>query len=319
MPIIRIRNFLTLMSLFTANMFGRFLGSEGTAIMMSGRNLVLMGIGLFVISFTFGLLRLPLRKKYGCSPKVLFLVNLSFGFLISFYFSFVRFYIGCTLLSFFGSVLVIWCVSSEELISYPGPSGASRSPTWTDFDIGVIQEPWPTDEREVNQPEAEPVPPANPVGQEIVQNRSMESSMRNRILLLEQQHSIFLLDKGRDEYWNEIRVQLDQAHSQGEYNRILEFESRDLQIREWKQKCYAIFQELISANPELAEKTGYNPLEALIDFLNERRDELDNNLLSVAVAERDRLELQLLEEVREDMRTLGPSSTYFRRILGIYD
>ena len=44
-----------------------------------------------------------------------------------------------------------------------------------------------------------------------VKNTSLESSMRNRIVRLEQDNSPYLLDKAKGDYWAQIRHELDHA------------------------------------------------------------------------------------------------------------
>lgn len=100
-----------------------------------------------------------------------------------------------------------------------------------------------------------------------VQNVSLESSIRNRIVRLENQNSIFLLDKEKGSYWSEVKMALDQASSQREYNQVISFENRDLQIRELKHECYSLFQGVLSEHPGLAENAAYNPKEAFFDVL----------------------------------------------------
>ncbi|GJY20775.1 hypothetical protein Tco_0393341, partial [Tanacetum coccineum] len=65
----------------------------------------------------------------------------------------------------------------------------------------------------------------------VVVNQSFESSMQNRILRLKQDDSSYLLGKANGMYWSDIRLQLEHASSQKEYNRLLEFENKDLHIR----------------------------------------------------------------------------------------
>lgn len=47
----------------------------------------------------------------------------------------------------------------------------------------------------------------------IVHNRSLESSMQNRVIRLETGGSIFLLGKEKGEYWRDVKGALDQAPS----------------------------------------------------------------------------------------------------------
>ena len=74
-------------------------------------------------------------------------------------------------------------------------------------------------------------------------------SLRNRITALDQAKSPFLYKEEGQVAFHTIKNALDQADSHEEYNRILAFENRDLQIRERKQDCYilrgGLFQELL--------------------------------------------------------------------------
>ncbi|KAK8948822.1 hypothetical protein KSP39_PZI005808 [Platanthera zijinensis] len=179
--------------------------------------------------------------------------------------------------------------SGGQIIPSSGPSNPPSSSSWTEdsFKIGVLLEP-------LDDTEMEGRPSHPPTG--ITFHVSLESSIRTRVGRLENEGSIFLLDKEKGHYWLDIKTALKKAPSQSEYNRLLEFESRDLQIRELKHECYSLFQQMLYEHSGLAETCScYNPKEALLFFFNEKRDELDNNILS-SVAERDGLERQLLEE-----------------------
>nr|YP_009382467.1 hypothetical protein AEK19_MT2037 [Utricularia reniformis]ART32196.1 hypothetical protein AEK19_MT2037 [Utricularia reniformis] len=48
---------------------------------------------------------------------------------------------------------------------------------------------------------------------------------------------------------------LDQAPTQHEYKRLLEFENPEL-----KHECYSLFQQVLSQHPALAENAAYNPI-----------------------------------------------------------
>lgn len=71
---------------------------------------------------------------------------------------------------------------------------------------------------------------------------------------------------------------LDQASSQSEYNRLLEFEKRDLRIRELKQECFSLFQHLLSEHLGLAQNAAYTytPQEVFYRHLW-RQAEIDEN------------------------------------------
>ncbi|KAG8362768.1 hypothetical protein BUALT_BualtUnG0041700 [Buddleja alternifolia] len=170
-------------------------------------------------------------------------------------------------------------------------SSSSSEGTEDSFGIGVLLEPWP-----------------------VTPNLGLESSMINRIGAMENANSPFLLDKERGVYWAEIKEALKNCSSQREYNRLVEFENRDLQIRERKHESYVIFTEMLAQYPALAENAAYTPQECFIDFLNEMRKELDEEGGDVLM--RDRREMAFLHSLAQDLRRSGPNSAYLTRILG---
>lgn len=74
-----------------AGYLGSYLGSEGTTIMTSGRNIVLFGILIFAFLFLFRRYCLQLKKKYGF--LLVFILYLSIPFFISFFSFFLRIYL----------------------------------------------------------------------------------------------------------------------------------------------------------------------------------------------------------------------------------
>lgn len=140
----------------------------------------------------------------------------------------------------------------------------------------------------------------------VVQNASLESSMRNRIVRLEQENCPFLLDKAKGAYWSDIKRELDHAPSQREYARLLDFENRDLLLREQKHDALRLFQGILEQNPPLADQAPYNPQEVFKDFLDEHGDRLDR-LHQLDVYQRDTLELEFLALVRQGLRRDGPA------------
>ena len=196
-------------------------------------------------------------------------------------------------------------------------SGTSSSSSWTEdsFEMRVLLEPFSEEGTSVN-PTRVAADEAGPSHQRsFVPNASLESSLRNRIVRLENEESIFLLDKEKREYWNDIKTALDQAPSQREYNQLLEFENRDLQIRERKHSCYSLFQLVLSENPVLGENAPYNPREAFLDFFDEKRDELDAHP-EWSTKERDTREIKFLTQVEQDLKKRGADSIYMKQILG---
>jgi hypothetical protein len=109
----------------------------------------------------------------------------------------------------------------------------------------------------------------------IFRNASLESSMRNRIVRLEQENSPYLLDKAKGAYWSDIKRELGHAPSQREYDRLVTFENRDLLLREQKHEALRLFQGILEQNPPLADQAPYNPQEVFKDFLDEYGDQLD--------------------------------------------
>lgn len=191
-------------------------------------------------------------------------------------------------------------------------SGPSRSTPEDSFEIRVLMEPFSETENEGTSARYS-IPrvagdEAGPSHQgSVVQNASLEASLRNRVLRLEQDNSPYLLDKAKGEYWAHIKQELDHASSQREYSGLLEFENRDLQIRERKQECLRLFNLVLSQHPPLAEEAPYNPKEAFMDFLDQRRDLLDQQQHELPVWKRDALELNRLDIVRQGLKKGGPA------------
>lgn len=269
----------------SAIIFGRFLGSEGTLLMPTGPQVMFLIILFLSLICLFPLLCMHLNKKY----KFLLFFFIIF---LSFWFAFFFYHIKIQIISWISgclSTLMIFYASGGEIVPYFSPSPASSEDS---FELRVLAEPWP-----------------------VIPNLGFESSMQGRILVLENANSIFLLDKAKGVYWAEIKEALLQAPSQKDYNRLLDFENRDLQIREKKTECYALFQEILSRNPSLAENAAYIPKETFLDFFAEKRDELDTNA-EWSPAEKDGREIQLVHLVKEDLRRRGPQSVYMRQLLG---
>jgi hypothetical protein len=140
-------------------------------------------------------------------------------------------------------------------------------------------------------------------GSSIVRNSSLESSLHRRILGLDD--SPYLLGKKPIDYWTGIRVELEHAASQKEYSRLLEFESRDLQIRELKQQCLGLYNTILKDNPTLADQAPYKPGEVLDDFFDHHSTRLDRENIPVEI--KDRLEMQFLEGLHQRLREEDPN------------
>lgn len=220
-----------------------------------------------------------------------------------------------TIVGFAGKAIFGFLAGEADLSKamLPGESSSgtrlalpSSSSSWTEdsLELRVLEEPFPDN----NEPGNEGLHPVKP-------NRSLETSLHQRLKAFGNEESPFLMGKKNAEYFSEVQQSLRAASDQTEYNRILDFENRDLQIRELKHSCFSIFQQVLSQQPTLAEKAAYNPQEAFIDFFNEKRGELDTHL-EWSSTERDRKELQFLDRVRQDIRKHGSYSIYMGQILG---
>lgn len=149
----------------------------------------------------------------------------------------------------------------------------------------------------------------------VTHNSGLEASLQRRVSLLENQNSPFLLGKEKGVYWSEIKEELDNCCSQNEYNRRIDFENRDLHIREQQHALYSIVRDILSQNPALEQNAAYNPEEAFMDFVRDKRDELDQQ--GGDPSEMDQREVHFLNGVARDLRMHGPNSPYLREILGI--
>lgn len=292
--------------------------------MTTTQNLVIFSILILGLILIF---RLSCLKKKGKSGFLLQLIVFFLFVLISVFGYFLRIYFVSRLGLYFSLALpfFIFYVSGGEGTSYSGPSGPS--PSWTEdsFEIGVLLEPFSETETEATSVNP-PIPrvageEAGPSGQAaIFHNTSLEASLRNRVQILENENSPFLLHKERGEYWAEIKNALDQAYDQREYKRLLEFENRDLQIRELKHSCYALFRQTLSEHPYLLENSPQpNPNHAIFSFFDETLEDLDNELPRSSLADKDRAEVDIYRKVVHDIRKHGPHSYYIQKILGHLD
>ncbi|GAB2236466.1 hypothetical protein Droror1_Dr00028110 [Drosera rotundifolia] len=110
---------------------------------------------------------------------------------------------------------------------------------------------------------------------------------------------------------------LDQATNKEEYNRLLDFENRDLLIREKKHECYSLFQQVLSQHPDL--KDPYlNPTEAILEYFYNTREELETEEV-LDVADTDREEIKIYSKIAKDLSLNGPQSYYIKSILGHFD
>nr|YP_010598254.1 ATP synthase F1 subunit 1 [Psychotria serpens]UIG86754.1 ATP synthase F1 subunit 1 [Psychotria serpens] len=277
------RGVLCSLGVLLAIFFLRFLGSDMN-IICTPLHFLLFSIAL--IGWIF-LLKAQTRKQKD-HPLLYMFTFFSISFFLyllrAHFLSYFSLYLTSLLPSF-----IIFKVSSGDIIPYSSPEN-STSPSEDSFGLQVLSEPWP-----VNH------------------NIGLEASMRNRILRLENENSIFLLDKERGEYWGEIRTKIESCSSQSEYNRDLEFEHRDLQLRELKHSCYSLFHQVLAEHPSLSENSPYAPKELFIDFLDEKRKELDEQGGDVLI--KDLRELDFLTRMRQNLQRDGRNADCIRTIL----
>lgn len=187
-------------------------------------------------------------------------------------------------------------VNQPQGLTLPGPSSpaASSASTEDSFGVQVISEPW-----------------------DVTPNLGLECSIRNRIVRMENANSIFLLDKEKGQYWSDIKAELTACYSQKEYNLRLEFENRDLQIREIQTECYSLLKKIIIINPDLMSNAQYEaPDIAIKEFCDETRADLeaeDQHRLGFHSGDTDRAELEIYRKVARDLDQNGPQSFYFKR------
>lgn len=312
---------------FTPIFFERFLGSEGTAIMTTPSGLLLLLVFIFGFIFFF---RCVKKKRKG------FLLLFLFFYIVLFLFFYLVRLQFCDFFCKGAIAFVILGVASGEII--PTSSGPSHSTSWTEdsFEVGVLMEPFSDTEMGGTSarssiprvagceagPSASTEVIPEPLG--VTPNISFESSIRKRIIRLEDANSIFLLDKGRGEYWSEIKAELAACSSQEEYNENLEFESRDLQIREMKTECYSLVREIVFNQPALMADSWYStPETAVSQFFDDTRTDLeaekDPSKLGFHYGETDRAEIRIYKKVAKDLRQNGPESFYLKKILGFFD
>lgn len=303
---------------------GNSIGFEGTAIMTTGLHLVLFSILIFALIFLFRFFCVRLNQK--CDFLFVFFINLSILFLISFFCNYLRIYFVSCLGLHFGHLFsfLILSVEGSRVIPYSGPSNSS---SWTEdsFEIRVLMEPF--SETEVEGP---PVNRSNqglasqeagPAPLSIHHNVSMESSIKNRILYLENhfQNTIFLGNGEKGDYWKGVKETLDETSSQSDYNFALEIENEDLQIREAQYSCYDVFLRALSEHPDLLKNAPEaNPEEALSSFFYEIRyemqEELEHELLLGSSANVHAL--KFIKEIENDILKKGATSYYVKHILG---
>lgn len=286
-----VRMIVTFLTFISAHFFFSCIGMANS---INSIHIILAFLLLCSLLYILRLYSKKIKRMWGYGA--VFILDISLLCLASLFCYSVRIYIYENLGLLFSDLFTVFIVacsvsgSGGQIIPHSSPSPSASSED--SFGLQVLSEPWP-----------------------VTHNFGYESSLRNRILALENDNSIFLLDKERGAYWAEVKKELDNCTSQKEYSRLLDFENRDLQIREMKHSSYSEFQQIISDHPALAENAAYNPQEAFQDFLVEKRHELDREGGAPFLKEKDQRELSFLNLLCRDLRIHRQNSIYINIIL----
>lgn len=223
----------------------------------------------------------------------------------------------------FCRVPVAYCANSD---SFNGPST-----TVTMGDMTVYRAPSPGSHCEIFEIPGSPqevrgIPnssfelPLPERTKPIVQrNKSIESSLFQRVKNLENQNSLFLPQLEKGEFWTDIKIKFDSALTKEEYEFSLEFESWDLRIRELRQQCASILKgEIQNSNLFKKEEIYINPVEAIKDFFDEQRANLEEGLDPIETFDSHRIEkkeVEFLINLLKDLSKKKGASFFVDRIL----
>jgi len=162
--------------------------------------------------------------------------------------------------------------------------------------------------------QAAPEPPREP--NNLSRNRSLENSLLNRILRMEDgQSSLLLKEEGN---WKEVKDTLHSASTQGEYNALLDCESLDLQKRELRESCTKILKDLVQRHPHMLENcVESSPEEAILSFLEKRREEFEAEFEPEEAYSQtvDQVEIEYLLKLLKDVSGAEESSFYFHSLV----
>lgn len=305
-----------------------FWGSEGRAMMLTGRNVVLVGIVLFSLLFAARLFLL--RGRIANTTR-----NLIYGCMLilsSIYLSIVRFYFSanwgplvCDFLPFLGVLAVL-----GQPLPLPGPSNSppadysnmmagnpNLDSIFSEVETPPFEIPSPTVSvgdllGEVEAAAREAAPDAAPEAAPTVvaRNEGFEAALRTRVTLLERENSPFLPQDEKGEFWGSVLQNLSSAPDQREYHRRLEFESTDLLLREHKQCSLRVFTSILDQSPELKESSGGKDAEESFKWFLAEVTEARLGEFPTASEE-----LRLIAEVTRNLRQGGPSSEYLKKFV----
>jgi hypothetical protein len=191
------------------------------------------------------------------------------------------------------------------LVLHMTDDSAVSSASESSFELQVLLEPWPDEPGQVQR------------------NLSQETSLRQRVLVFGNgnEESPFLMGKTSFAFFQEVEENLQSASTQKEYNWILDFENRDLQIRERKRECYLLFDglsqgELIPGSREHASARDY-----FMSFLDIKREQVEAELKNcqpggVYIHPRliDQMEKNSLNQMAQDLHSQGRNSASFTQL-----
>ena len=157
---------------------------------------------------------------------------------------------------------------------------------------------------------SEPRPPTR--------NISLETSIRNRLRILQEKDSRFLLGMSAEEFWKrEVKDALAQRKTLNEYNVELDLQSAYLQIKERGHDLSERVLHIVQGDPNLQANAPSDLRECIFHFCTDPEIFKNENEAHTgsSLAERNRMELSFLDKVVEDIKRHGPSSSYIRDIL----
>ena len=148
------------------------------------------------------------------------------------------------------------------LVLHMTDASAVSSSSESSFELQVLLEPWPDEPGQVQR------------------NLSQESSLRQRVLAFGNgnEESPFLMGKTSFAFFQEVEENLKSAATQKEYNRILDLENRDLQIRERKRECFLIFDGLLHGELIPGSREHASARDNFLSFLDIKREQVEAEL-----------------------------------------
>ena len=166
------------------------------------------------------------------------------------------------------------------------------------------------------------IPEASDAYTNLSRNNSFEASLFNRIKALQNKNSIFIQWDGN--YLDDVKNNLQSQVTQKEYNLKLEFESRELQLRELRDQAASLLKIELSRHQQiLEENTGTHINDSLFDFFDDLTQKIeksfghdDNRKKKILMI--DNIEMARLSHIIKDLKEKGSTSSTFRKIVESY-